>query len=61
MCPRRRQTRVVAGIGNVTLRITDTFTLSGIALGTILVLAGYHALRLVAPAHLRASGTPDGG
>ena len=52
---------VVAGIGNVTLRITGTFSLSGIALGTILVLAGYHALRLVAPVHLRERGAPGGG
>jgi hypothetical protein len=52
---------VVAGIGNVTLRITDTFSLSGIALGTILVLAGYHALRLAAPAHLHEREAPGGG
>ncbi|MFG1806940.1 uracil-xanthine permease family protein [Streptomyces sp. NPDC049040] len=52
---------VVAGIGNVTLRITDSFSLSGIALGTILVLAGYHAARLVAPAEPRPEGTPGDG
>ncbi|MFI0720291.1 uracil-xanthine permease family protein [Streptomyces sp. NPDC021224] len=57
---------VVAGIGNVTLKITDTFSLSGIALGTVLVLVGYHVARLVAPAYLRtgsfgADGGPGGG
>jgi uracil-xanthine permease len=44
---------VVAGIGDVTLKVTDDFTLSGVALGTVLVLAGYHGLRLVAPAYMR--------
>jgi uracil-xanthine permease len=38
---------VIMGIGDVTLRFTDTFSLSGIALGTIVVLAGYHAAHLV--------------
>jgi xanthine/uracil permease len=39
---------LVAGIGGVTLKITDDFELSGIALGTILVIVFYH---LVAPRH----------
>ena len=39
---------IVAGIGGVTLKITDDFELSGIALGTILVIVFYH---LVAPRH----------
>ncbi|MFE6990369.1 nitrate reductase, partial [Streptomyces pharetrae] len=29
------------------------FSLSGIALGTIVVITGYHALRAFAPAHLK--------
>jgi len=33
---------IIAGIGGVTLKITDDFSLSGIALGTILVLVFYH-------------------
>jgi uracil-xanthine permease len=33
---------IVAGIGGVTLKITDDFELSGIALGTILVIVYYH-------------------
>lgn len=48
---------VIIGIGGVSLTFTDTFELSGIALGTLIVVIGYHALRLMAPAHLRA-GTP---
>jgi xanthine/uracil permease len=39
---------LVAGIGGVTLQITDDFELSGIALGTILVIVFYH---LVGPRH----------
>ncbi|MEZ0090069.1 xanthine/uracil permease [Streptacidiphilus sp. EB129] len=45
---------VIVGIGGVTLHISSNFTLGGIALGTILVLSGYHALRALAPPHLRA-------
>jgi xanthine/uracil permease len=33
---------IIAGIGGVTLQITDDFELSGIALGTILVIVYYH-------------------
>lgn len=43
---------VIVGIGDVRLRITDDFTLSGIALGTLIILCGYHLLRALAPAHL---------
>ena len=33
---------LIAGIGNVTLKITDDFQLSGIALGTLMVIVFYH-------------------
>jgi xanthine/uracil permease len=33
---------LIVGIGNVTLKITDDFSLTGIALGTILVIVLYH-------------------
>ncbi|MER7701671.1 solute carrier family 23 protein [Kitasatospora sp. NPDC097605] len=45
---------IIIGIGNVTLKFTDTFSLSGIALGTLVVITGYHVLRALAPAHLKA-------
>jgi xanthine/uracil permease len=45
---------VIIGIGGVSLTFTDTFELSGIALGTLIVVIGYHALRLMAPPHLKA-------
>jgi uracil-xanthine permease len=35
---------IIIGIGNVSLKINDTFELSGIALGTLIVLTGYHVL-----------------
>jgi xanthine/uracil permease len=44
---------IIIGIGNVTMKFTDTFSLSGIALGTLVVITGYHTLRALAPAHLR--------
>ena len=47
---------VIVGIGNVTLTFTDTFELGGIALGTLIVLTGYHFLRLMAPAHMKHPG-----
>ncbi|WP_279627969.1 uracil-xanthine permease family protein, partial [Streptomyces angustmyceticus] len=36
---------VIIGVGGVSLRISEHFELSGIALGTIVVLTGYHGLR----------------
>jgi uracil-xanthine permease len=47
---------IILAIGNVTLKITDDFPLQGIALGTIAVLVGYHAL-----AAAQRSPRDDGG
>ncbi|MGW4755725.1 uracil-xanthine permease family protein [Streptomyces chartreusis] len=44
---------IIIGVGNVTMEFTDTFELSGIALGTLVVITGYHTLRAFAPAHLK--------
>ncbi|MDP3892457.1 uracil-xanthine permease family protein [Nocardioides sp.] len=38
---------IILAIGNASLEITDDFVLSGIALGTVVVVAGYHLARLV--------------
>ncbi|MFG2967473.1 MULTISPECIES: uracil-xanthine permease family protein [unclassified Streptomyces] len=46
---------IIIGVGNVSLKFTDTFSLSGIALGTLVVVIGYHALRALAPAHLKST------
>ncbi|MEU7153706.1 solute carrier family 23 protein [Streptomyces sp. NPDC045456] len=47
---------VIIGIGGVSLKISENFELGGIALGTIVVLSGYHVLRALAPAHLKQQG-----
>ncbi|RFU84210.1 nitrate reductase [Streptomyces triticagri] len=44
---------IIIGVGNVSIKISDNFELSGIALGTLVVITGYHALRAMAPAHLK--------
>ncbi|MET7285932.1 solute carrier family 23 protein [Streptomyces sp. NPDC005573] len=44
---------IIIGVGNVTMKFSDNFSLSGIALGTLVVITGYHALRAFAPAHLK--------
>ena len=41
---------IIIAIGDVSLVVTETFTLSGIAFGTIVVLVMYHVCRLFAPA-----------
>lgn len=50
---------IIIGIGNVELEITDTFSLGGIALGTIVTIGGWHLARLIAPPEVRegAEGT----
>ncbi len=44
---------IIIAIGNTSLKFTDSFSLSGIALGTIVVIAGYHLAHVLAPPHLR--------
>ncbi|MEU8620294.1 solute carrier family 23 protein [Streptomyces sp. NPDC048623] len=44
---------IIIGVGGVKLTFTDTFELDGIALGTIVVITGYHVLRAFAPAHMK--------
>jgi uracil-xanthine permease len=44
---------IIIAIGNTTLKITNNFQLSGIALGTIVTIGTYHLVRALAPAHLR--------
>jgi uracil-xanthine permease len=48
---------IILAIGNGSLEITDDFVLSGIALGTIVAVGGYHLARFVAPASERDEGT----
>ncbi len=44
---------IIIAIGNTTLKITNDFQLSGIALGTIVTIVTYHLVRALAPEHLR--------
>ncbi|CAM5696505.1 hypothetical protein SANTM175S_01178 [Streptomyces antimycoticus] len=44
---------VIIGVGGVSLKVGENFELGGIALGTIVVLLGYHVLRTLAPADLK--------
>ncbi|HET6651492.1 MAG TPA: solute carrier family 23 protein [Nocardioides sp.] len=47
---------IIIAIGDTTLDITDDFSLTGIALGTIVCIVMYHLARAVAPAELRDDG-----
>ena len=47
---------IIIAIGNTSLVITDNFSLSGIAFGTIVTLVGYHLARAVAQPELRDDG-----
>ncbi|MEU0841703.1 solute carrier family 23 protein [Streptomyces sp. NPDC005962] len=47
---------IIVAIGGVSLTITDDFELNGIALGTLIVLTGYHGLRWLS----RVAGQPQG-
>ena len=44
---------IVIGIGNVSLKFTEDFSLTGIALGTIVAVAAYHLAKALAPEDLR--------
>jgi uracil-xanthine permease len=51
---------IVIAIGNTSLEVSDDFTLTGIALGTIVVIVFYHLSRTIAPGHLRAQQDDQG-
>jgi uracil-xanthine permease len=44
---------IILAVGPVAHQISDDFTLEGIALGTVVLLAGYHLVRWLAPAYMR--------
>ncbi len=50
---------IIIGIGDVSLQLSESFTLSGIALGTIVTVVVYHVAHALAPAHLKVD--PAGG
>jgi len=44
---------IIIAIGDTTLKFTDDFSLTGIALGTIITILAFHLVRAIAPPHLR--------
>ena len=50
---------IIIGIGPVNLQITDDFSLSGIALGSIVAVVGWHIARALAPADMKAALTRE--
>ncbi len=39
---------IIAGVGTLAIKFTSTFSISGIAAGTLIVITGYHGVRLFA-------------
>jgi uracil-xanthine permease len=37
---------IIAGIGNLTIKFTSTFSITGIAAGTLIVIIGYHGVKI---------------
>src|SRR3954467_15857709 len=51
---------IIIAIGNVSLKFSDTFSLTGIALGAIVAVVGWHVARAIAPAEMKASLLREG-
>jgi xanthine/uracil permease len=51
---------IIIAIGNTTLKITESFELSGIAFGTLVTVGAYHLIRMIAPPHLREQQLTEG-
>jgi uracil-xanthine permease len=51
---------IIIGIGPVRLDITDNFSLEGIALGSIVAVAGWHLARALAPAEMKTALAREG-
>jgi uracil-xanthine permease len=52
---------IIIGIGNVNLVFSDEYSLGGIALGSIVAVAGWHLARVLAPAEMKAALTAERG
>lgn len=42
---------IIAGIGNLTIKFTSTFSITGIAAGTLIVILGYHGVNMFRRQH----------
>jgi len=51
---------IIIGVGDVTLRFSDDFSLNGIALGSIVAVVAWHVARVLAPADLKAALLREG-
>lgn len=51
---------IIIGIGNVTLVFSDEFSLTGIALGSIVAVVAWHVARALAPADMKAALLREG-
>jgi uracil-xanthine permease len=51
---------IIIAIGDTTLKITNNFQLTGIALGTIVTIGTYHLVRVIAPPHLKEQQRGEG-
>jgi hypothetical protein len=52
---------IIIAIGDVALKFSSTFSLSGIALGTIVAVVGWHVARVLAPADMRTALRSEAG
>jgi uracil-xanthine permease len=52
---------IIIGIGNVNLVFSEEYSLGGIALGSIVAVAGWHLARVLAPAEMRAALESESG
>jgi uracil-xanthine permease len=51
---------IIIAIGNVTMKFSDTFSLGGIALGTIVAVGGWHIARALAPVEMKEALLREG-
>jgi xanthine/uracil permease len=51
---------IIAGIGNLSIKFTNNFSITGIAAGTLIAIIGYHLMRWLAPPHLREESQGPG-
>jgi uracil-xanthine permease len=51
---------IIIAIGNTSLVFSDSFSLSGIALGTLVTIVAYHVVRAIAPPHLKEQQATEG-
>jgi len=47
---------IIAGIGNLAIKFSDTFSITGIAAGTLITIIGYHLVHILGP---RVGATPE--